>query len=95
LSRERLRGRDAHLEPGPRVQHRIDLARDLRAHHVGDRDGASALLASELQGLDRVARLAGLGDADDEVALVDHRVAVDPLARDVELDRNARHSSIT
>ena len=45
---------------------------------------------SELQRLDRVARLAGLRDPDDEVVLVDHRVPVDPLARDVELDRHAR-----
>ena len=47
-------------------------------------------LARELERLDRVARLAGLGDPDDEVVLVDDRVPVDPLARDVELDGNAR-----
>ena len=47
-------------------------------------------LPRELERLDRVARLAGLGDPDHEVVLVDHGVAVDPLARDVELDRNAR-----
>ena len=48
------------------------------------------MLARELHRLDRVARLARLRDADHERALVDHRVAVDPLARDVRLDRDAR-----
>ena len=87
LRGEGLRRRDAHLEAGARVQHGVDLARHLRAHHVRDRDRAGALLARELERLDRVARLARLRDPDDEVALVDDRVAVDPLARDVELDR--------
>ena len=49
-----------------------------------------ALPRAEREGLDRVARLARLRDPDDEVVLVDHRVPVDPLARDVELDRDAR-----
>ena len=90
LRRERLRCGDADLEPGARVEHRVDLARDLRAHHVRDRDRARALLARELHRLDRVARLAGLRDADHERAGVEHRVAVDPFARDVGLDRHAR-----
>src|SRR3989337_2788459 len=47
LGCERLRGRDAHLEPGARVDDRVHLARDLRAHHVRDRERASALLAGD------------------------------------------------
>ena len=89
LRGERLRRGDAHLETGARVEHRVDLARDLRAHHVRDRDRARARLARELERRDRVARLARLRDPDDEVVLVDDRVAVDPLARDVELDGDA------
>ena len=89
LRGERLRRGDADLEAGARVEHRVDLARDLRAHLVRDRDGARAELARELHRLDRVARLARLGDADHERVLVEHRAAVDPLARDVGLDRDA------
>jgi hypothetical protein len=49
-----------------------------------------AQLSRELERLDRVSRLTGLRDSDDEVVLVDDRVAVEPLARDIELDRHAR-----
>ena len=51
---------------------------------------AGALLARELHRCDRVARLARLRDADHERVLADDGVAVDPLARDVGLDRDAR-----
>ena len=90
LRGEGLRRGDADFEPGARVEHRVDFAGDLRAHHVGDRDRTRALLAGELHRLDRVARLAGLRDADHERAGVDDRVAVDPLARHVGLDGDAR-----
>ena len=90
LRGERLRRRDADLEPAARVEHRVDLARDLRAHLVRDRDGARAVLAREPHRGDRVARLARLRDPDHERVLREHRVAVDPLARDVRLDRDAR-----
>ena len=63
LRRERLRRCHAHLEPRSRVQHRIHLAGDLRAHHVRDRDRVRAHLAGELHRLDRVARLTRLRDA--------------------------------
>ena len=52
--------------PHARVEHGVDLARDLRAHHVRDRDRVRAHLPRELHRLDRVARLARLGDADHE-----------------------------
>ena len=89
LGGEGLRGGDADLEAGARQQGRVHLARDLRAHLVRDRDGPGTALAGELHRLDRVARLPRLRDADDEGVLVDDRVAVDPLARDVRLDRDA------
>ena len=89
LRGERLRRRHAHLEPRARVEDGVDLARDLRAHLIRDRDGARAECPRELHRLDRVARLAGLRDADHERVGVDHRPPVDPFARDVGLDRDA------
>src|SRR5262249_36974136 len=51
-----------------------------------DRERARARFARELHGVDRVARLARLRDPDHERVLREDGVAVDPLARDVELD---------
>ena len=50
---------------------------------------APALLR-QAHGRERVGGLARLGDADDEVARADHRVAVAVLGGDVHLDRHAR-----
>ena len=58
LRGEGLGGCDSDLEAGARVEHGIDLTRDLRAHHVRDRNRARTLFARELHRLDRVARLA-------------------------------------
>ena len=90
LRRERLRRGDTDLEAAARVQDRVGLARDLRPHQVRDRERPRALLLRELHRVDRVARLTRLRDADHERVLREHRVAVDPLARDVGLDREAR-----
>ena len=90
LRGERLRRSHRHLDAAPRVEHRVDLTRDLRAHHVRDRDRVRTHGARELHRLDRVAGLARLRDADHERGLVEHRVAVDPLGGDVVLDRDAR-----
>ena len=90
LRRERLRRRDPHLEPGARVEDAVDLAGDLRAHHVRDAERVRPLLAGEAHRGDRVGGLARLGDADDERVAREHRVAVAPLARDVGLAGDAR-----
>jgi hypothetical protein len=66
LRGERLRGGHADLEPAARVEHGVDLARDLRAHLVRDRDRRGAGRLREAHGRDRVARLARLRDADHE-----------------------------
>ena len=89
LRGERLRRRDADLEAAARVDRGLRLARDLRPHEIRDRERPRALLARELHRVDRVARLARLRDADHERVLRQHRVAVDPLARDVGLDGDA------
>ena len=90
LRSECLRRGDADLEAAARVDRGIRLARDLRAHEVRHRKRARSAIARELDRVDGVARLARLRDADHERVLRQHRVAVDPLARDVGLDRDAR-----
>ena len=72
-----------------RIEDGVDLARHLRTHHVRDRHRARSGFPRQLQRLDRVARLTRLRDADDEVVLVDDRIAIDPFAGDVELDGDA------
>ena len=89
LRSEGLRGGDADLHPAARVERRLRLPRDLRPHEVRDRERPRPALARELDRIDGVARLARLGDPDHERVLREHRVAVDPLARDVRLDRDA------
>ena len=90
LADEGLRRRDADLEAGARVEHAVGVARRLRAHDVRHREDGRAALARETHGRERVGRLARLGDADDEVAGADHRVAVAVLRGDVHLDGQAR-----
>src|SRR4026209_2698809 len=64
LGGERLRGCHADLEAAARVEDRLRLARDLRAHQVRDRERASAEVARELHRVDRVARAPSVGDPD-------------------------------
>ena len=90
LCGERLRGRDTDLHPAAGVERRLGLARDLRAHEVRDRERPGAAFPRELDRVDGVARLARLRDADHERVLREHGIPVDPLARDVRLDRDAR-----
>ena len=58
--------------PGAREQHAVGVARGLRAHHVRHREHRRAALAREPHRGQRVGRLAGLRDADHEVARPDH-----------------------
>ena len=90
LADERLGRGDADLQAGARVEHAVGVARGLRAHDVGDRQHRGAALARQAHRRQRVGRLAGLRDADDEVAGADHRVAVAVLRGDVHLDRDPR-----
>ena len=66
LGGERLRRRDAHLDAGVRVEHGVDLARDLRARRVGDRQRAGPEPPGEPDRCERVRCLAGLRDRDHE-----------------------------
>jgi hypothetical protein len=71
----------------PQRVYGLRLARDLRSHEVRDRERPRAFLARQPHGVDRVARLARLRDADHERVLCEHWIPVDPLRRDVGLDR--------
>ena len=90
LGDERLGRGDRDLEPGAGEQHAVRVARGLRAHPVGEGEDGGAALAGEPHGGERVGRLAGLRDADHQVAGPDHGVAVAVLAGDVHLDADAR-----
>ena len=90
LADERLRRGDRHLEPGAREQHPVGVARGLRVAHVGDREHRGPGLPGDAHRRQGVGRLAGLGDADDEIALTEDRVAVAELGGDVHVDRDAR-----
>ena len=82
LGRERLGRCHPDLDAGVGVQRRVDLARDLRAVRVRDRQRRSAAPARLTQARQRVRGLAGLRDANDERARLDQRPAVAPFARD-------------
>ncbi len=86
LGDERLRRGDADLQTRAGVKNAVRIARRLRAHDVRDGQDAGAPLAREPHRGQRVERLAGLSDADHEVAGPDHRVAVAVLRGDVHLD---------
>ena len=62
----------------------------LRADDVGDRDDLRTALAGLPHACERVGGLAGLGDRDDERLVVDDRIVVAELARDLDLHRDAR-----
>ena len=90
LRRECLGRGDTDLGTRMRVEDAVGLARDARADHVGDRDDLRAAVARLAHAGERVGRLAGLRDRDDERALVDDRVRVAELARALHLDGDAR-----
>ena len=90
LADERLRRGDRHLEAGTRVEHAVGVARGLRADDVRAGEHLRPALLRQAHRGERVGGLAGLRDADDELALGDDRVAVAPLRRDVHVDRDAR-----
>ncbi len=89
LRDERLGGSDTDLRTGMRVEHRVGLARDLCAVGVADGEHLRALLPRVTHRFERVGRLAGLADRDDERLLVEHRVAVAELRGQFDLDRDA------
>ena len=64
LGQERLGRGDADLGAGVGVEHRVGLARDLRAVGVADREHLGPLLPGVPHRLQGVGRLAGLADRD-------------------------------
>ena len=90
LGDEGLGGGHPDLEARAREQHAVRVAGGLAADDVGDREHLGAALASQAHGGQRVGGLARLGDADDQIALREHRVAVAELGGDVHLHRSPR-----
>ena len=89
LRQESLGRGDRDLRAGVRVEHGIGLARDRRAVGVADRQHPGALLAGVTDRHQGVHRLAGLADRDDERVLVEDRIAVAELRRQLDLARDA------
>ena len=90
LARERLRRRHTDLAPGAGVERAVGLAGELRVEHVADRERDGAAVARHALRGHGVGRLAGLRHRDHERLFVDDREAVAELARDVDLDGQAR-----
>ena len=86
LGDEGLGRGDRDLESRARVDHGVGLARERGIDDVGDGDHVRAPTLGLARRLDRVDRLAALGDADHQGADLDDRVAVAVLTRDVDLD---------
>ena len=83
LGRVALGGRDRDLRAGPCVDRVVRELRDRAADHVHDREGAGAAGFAFFERRDRVGGLAGLGDHDEERVLIDQRIAVAELAREL------------
>ena len=91
LGQEGLGRRDPDLGPRVRVEHRVGLARDLRAVGVADRQHLGALLAVACRTASRgVGRLARLADRHDQRLPVEDGVAVAELGGHLDLDRDPR-----
>ncbi len=82
---ERLGRRDPDLGPRVRVERAGGLARERRAHHVGDADDGRALGAGRLDRAEGVRGLPRLRERDDERLGPEHRVAVAVLRAQVHL----------
>ena len=91
LRRERLRARDADLRSRLRHHDEIGLAHHRALRAVADREHADVIgLPRHAQRLERIGRLAGLRNRDEQRARQHDRVAVAVFARDLDLTREAR-----
>ncbi len=91
LRRERLRGRHADFRAGMRIEHALGLAGQAAPHDIADGHHLGALLPGMADGRQRVGRLTGLRNRDEQVALPDQRVAIAELRPNVHLDRRPHH----
>ena len=87
LAGERLGRRHADLQPGPRVENAVGLARGLRSHDVRQRQHGGAATTRGAHRGERVGGLPGLRDPDHQIVGPHDGVAVAVLGRDVDLDR--------
>mmetsp|Transcript_41873 Transcript_41873/g.89349 ORF Transcript_41873/g.89349 Transcript_41873/m.89349 type:complete len:421 (+) Transcript_41873:94-1356(+) len=90
LCGEGLRGGDADLGARVQVDARVGGAGDARAHRVADAQAEGAVLPREVDGGERVGRLAALRDGEHHVLLEEQRLAVAELGGVLDLHRHAR-----
>ena len=91
LRRECLGRSDADLRAGARQQHQLRFAHQRALRHVADRQARQvAGLLRHAQRGERVGRLAGLRDRDEQRVLRHDRIAIAILARDLDPARQAR-----
>ena len=87
LGEKRFGGSDSDLGASMRVQHCVGFAWDRRSHRVTDSEHRRAHLVGVLHCHQRVERLSGLGDRDDEALRVENRVAVTEFAGQLDFTR--------
>ena len=88
LAGERLGAGHTDLGTGVEVDAAVDFARDGGTDHVDEADGPGPAPLGLADGRQGVGGLARLGDADDQRALVDDRIAVAELGGVLDLDRD-------
>ena len=89
LCGERLGAGDADFRAGVQINAAVGLAGDAAADHIAQGERRMALAFRFAQGGQRVGRLAGLRDGQDDGVAVDGRVAIAELAGVFDLDRDA------
>ena len=74
-----------------RVQHPVRLTRQGATNDVDDRDHTRAFSLRLSRSSQRISRLAGLRNRNEQVVLSDERIAIPKLAGDIHLDRSTNH----
>ncbi|MCG3768264.1 MAG: hypothetical protein JW394_0368 [Nitrospira sp.] len=91
LRREGFGRGDADLWPAMGIEDSVRLAGQGTPHHIHDRNDPRPLLFRFTRCGQRVGRLAGLRDRDEEILFLDQRIAIAEFAGDIDLHRRAYH----
>ncbi len=79
------------LRPTVRVEHPVGFTRQGTADDVDDRDDARTFLLRLSRSSQRIGRLTGLRNRNEQVVLPDQRIAIPKLAADIHLNRSTNH----
>src|SRR5215471_12723397 len=90
LRRERFSRRNADFRTGPRIQDRVGNSRRHGSDDIRYREALTLVSKLPLRS-DRIERLAGLCNKDEQGIRKNHRLAVPILTRIINLDENASH----